>query len=792
MKTREQIIAAIEAEEAACLESADGDLQGERSDALERYRGELYGNEAEGRSQVVDRSISDTIEWIMPSLCRVYMGGKDVGTFSARGPEDEEAAQIETDVCNYYLQSKNDFFSKINSVLRDALLLKNGYLVAYWRTDDAVTTERYTGLSDEEAAMLMNDGEVEVVEHSEYPDPTYQPPPPEMVAQVNAQAQAQGQPPPPIPPAPLLHDVKVERKKADEYVAIDAIPPDEMRISHRHRQTSLVDCNFVQWIRRDTIGQFRSEGFEISDDEPSEEGFVSSEASSRNRYSSEINSDEYLGDDPSRRLVTLKDTYIKADFRGSGIPQLWRVCITDAGKNIVLQEEADCIPFAAFSPVIYAHSHVGTSIYDLIADLAMVKTVLLRQYLDGVYLATSGRTAVDVGRVNMDDLLVSRPGGVVRGEGNPSEWMMPIVSADVTGSVLQGLQYVDATKEQRTGVRAWTEGLGSTSLHPTATGVQSVDSAAAQRIELIARTLASGFRDLFCVVHALVSKHSTKPIQLKLNNKWVTIDPRSWTRRTDFDISVGLGVGTPDVQLAKLMQLAPMLGQAMTLGLAGPEEAYNLSVEILKAAGFRFPDKFIKAPQPNPQTGKVEMPPPQKDPTVQAAEVRAQADAQTKQMEMADNAQRFQAEQAADKERLMMEDAMKQRALQGQLEVQKANDARDATIKVQLHQLDLESKERVAAMDNATRIEVAKISRGLDEPLVEAQEQITGTAQAVTEVSSQLLATLDAALRQMQAAMGQHAQAMAMHAQAANTPKRIVRDPATGRAVGVEPVRTMQ
>src|SRR5574343_1137407 len=127
--TREQIIAAIEAEEAACLESVDGDLQNERADALERYRGEPYGNEVDGRSQVVDRSIADTIEWIMPSLVRVYMGGEDIGTFRARGPEDEEPAKIETDVCNYYLQAKNDFFSTINAVLRDALLLKNGYAV---------------------------------------------------------------------------------------------------------------------------------------------------------------------------------------------------------------------------------------------------------------------------------------------------------------------------------------------------------------------------------------------------------------------------------------------------------------------------------------------------------------------------------------------------------------------------------------------------------------------------------------------------------------------------------------
>lgn len=788
MLTREQIIATIEAEEAACLESVDGDLQNERADALERYRGEKYGNEVDGRSQVVDRSIADTIEWIMPSLVRVYMGGEDIGTFRARGPEDEEPAKIETDVCNYYLQAKNDFFSTINAVLRDALLLKNGYAVASWRTDDAVTTERYTGLSDEEAAMLMQDADVEVVEHSQYPDPLA-PTAQQMSPAPPSGAAAGGS------TAPMLHDLKVERKKADEYVAVDAIPPDEMRISHRHRNTSLLDCAFVQWIRRDTIGQFRTEGFDIADDEPGDDAFESSEASSRARYSFEINPDESMSDDPTMRRITLKDTYIKADFRGTGLPQLWRVVMTDTGKNILLQEEADIIPFAAFSPIIYAHSHIGTSVYDLISDLAEVKTVLMRQYLDGVYQANNGEKAIDQDRVNLDDLLVTRPGRVVRVTGDPGTAIFPMVTPDVTGTVLQGLQYVDATKEQRTGVRAWTEGMGSQSLHPTATGVQSVDSQQAQRIELIARTLASGFRDLFCIIHALVSKHSTKPIQLKLNNKWIAIDPRSWTRRTDFDISVGLGVGTPDVQMAKLMQLAPMLQQAMGMGMAGPEEAYNLAAEILKAAGFRFPDKFIKAPQPNPQTGQFEMPPPQPSPQEKVEMVRQQGDQAKTQATLQADAQKFQAEQAAAKEKLQMEDALQQRRLAAELEVQRQNDERDAAADLLKHGREQETKLAIAQLQSATSIEVAKISRGLDEPLAQAQEQmgqVAETAETANAVSEQLAVTLATGLEQMRALMEQLAQAVQINAAVQSAPKRIVRDPMTGKAIGVEPVQTIQ
>src|SRR5437667_8190117 len=89
LKTDAEIIAAIENEEALALDTASGELVKERTDALARYRGEPLGNEQEGRSQVVDKSVLDTIEWIMPSLVRIYLGGDEVGHFEAIGPEED-------------------------------------------------------------------------------------------------------------------------------------------------------------------------------------------------------------------------------------------------------------------------------------------------------------------------------------------------------------------------------------------------------------------------------------------------------------------------------------------------------------------------------------------------------------------------------------------------------------------------------------------------------------------------------------------------------------------------------
>src|SRR6266403_1004446 len=157
VRSDDEILAAIEAEEALALDTQSGELQKQRTDALARYRGLPLGDEKEGRSQVVDKSVLDTIEWIMPSLIRIYLGGDEIGHFDAIGPEDEEAAKAETDACNWYLTAKNDTFSHINSTLRDALLLKTAYIAGQWRTDKTVVTETYIGLADEELALLMQD-----------------------------------------------------------------------------------------------------------------------------------------------------------------------------------------------------------------------------------------------------------------------------------------------------------------------------------------------------------------------------------------------------------------------------------------------------------------------------------------------------------------------------------------------------------------------------------------------------------------------------------------------------------
>lgn len=609
--TDDDLIGAIEAAEQQSISYGTGDLQAARARALAWYNRDTSILPAEeGRSSIMDNTVADQIEAVVPQLVRLFASGEDVGRFDPIGPEDEQAAEQQSLVINHALQ-RGGYFQAIQGAIKDALLLGNAYIKVRWTTRDDVVSESYRGLSDEEMAMLAADTEVEITEHTEYPDPAGVP----MVM-------------PGMPPAEpaLLHDVRVVLKKKREGIRLDSVPPEEIYVSSRHRYISLQDADFVQHRTRQSIGALRAMGYDVPSDvsDMDEGGPFNLESSYRERWMPDDTTRDDETNDPARRMVTLRESWIKlSDSKGEKAQlTLYRVCVI--GRTVIHKEEADLVPIASGSAIHYAHSHVGISFYDLLSDLAEARTAVMRNYLDGLYVGVSPGQAVDVDGVNMDDLLVSRPNRVVRTFGPPGDKFMPLISQDTGPAALSGLEFLTQQTENRTGVTRANQGslaLGQAELNKTATGASIMLTAGQARVELFGRNIAQMVEELFLIAHALMCKHSTKPIALQLQGKWVQANPREWTRRTDYSLSVGLGVGSPEQQMAKLQLIAQMMGQGKQIGLVKTKHFYNLGVEMLKAAGYKNPDKFIERPvegQPEPQAG----PPPE----VMAAQVVAQAE----------------------------------------------------------------------------------------------------------------------------------------------------------------------
>jgi hypothetical protein len=142
--THDLLIAAIDAAEQSSYNSeGDTTLSTDRAFAIDQYLGKNLEPAPDGRSQVIDRSVFETIQWILPSLCRIFANGDDVVELPPIGPEDEQAAKQEGQYLNWVVLQKNNWFETFITWATDAMLTKNGYCLAYSEERTSTDVDQY-------------------------------------------------------------------------------------------------------------------------------------------------------------------------------------------------------------------------------------------------------------------------------------------------------------------------------------------------------------------------------------------------------------------------------------------------------------------------------------------------------------------------------------------------------------------------------------------------------------------------------------------------------------------------
>ncbi|RTE91900.1 hypothetical protein D6B98_15915 [Bradyrhizobium sp. LVM 105] len=440
----------------------------------------------------------------------------------------------------------------------------------------------------------------------------------------------------------VLHDITVVNTKKQAQVKVMGVPPEEFGIERGAR--TIKDCNYCFHESSRPVGDLIGLGY----DAEQVKGIASSSPAPTTEDLSRDSVDEERPEADSlnemARLVRVTEHYIRMDYEGNGKPCIYRVTTAGEGGMILKREgkedieRVDEYPFAAASPVPQSHRFFGRSVADLVMDIQRIKTALIRGLLDNVYQHNNARTEIaesHAGPNTLDDLLVSRPGGIVRTK-TPGG-LNPLQVQDITGSVYPALQYMDATREMRTGVSNQSQGIDANALqNQSATAVAQVFSASQMRTKLIARILAEGVRDMFALLHATIRKHGQQAETVRLRNTWVEVNPRNWKTRNDMTINVGLGSGGKAQQFAQAMAIANFQKELLMGGktnLVDDKGLYNTGAELLKIMGHKNPDKFLNDPSAkDPQTGQPLHPPvpPPPDPAL----IKVQADAQMKDKEL--------------------------------------------------------------------------------------------------------------------------------------------------------------
>jgi len=624
------------------IDFIDNWISPQRATATQYYRGEPFGNEEDGRSQVVSMDVRDTVQAIMPSLMRIFHGSDQTVEYVPQGPEDVAAAKQATDYANYIINRDNNGFLEMHSAFMDALVRKVGILKVYWDDQTKYETVSYSGLDDASLAALMSDPavEVEIVASEPMGEPMQDPLTGEDM------------------PVPMMHAVRATYTHPDGRVKLEAVPPEEFLISRESK--SVEQADYVAHRRIVTVSELVAMGYDY--DEVSELGAsyddmdTNVERYTRNKaLTNEMNERH----DPAMKKVLYVENYIKVDYDGDGIAELRKVCTAGDGNKILMNEPCDMAPFATLCPDPEPHDFFGMSVADTVMDVQRIKSSIMRNTLDSLSMSIHPRVAVVEGMVNIDDVMSTEVGAIIRqrAAGQVQPMAMPFVGQ----AAFPVLQYMDEVKEARTGISKASAGLDAGALQSsTATAVAATVSAAQQHIEMIARVFAeTGVKRMYELVLHLVTTHQDRERMIRLNNNFVPIDPRVWNSDMDVTVNVALGRGSDTERMLMLRQIAEMQKDAMqTMGPINPltdmQKLSNTLKSMTEIAGFKDTSQFWGDPaqfQPPPQDKKPDI----NEQLIQVQIQQIQADIQKKAAELQMQREKFRLEDDRKRDELEAE-----------------------------------------------------------------------------------------------------------------------------------------
>lgn len=552
--------------------------------ALQQYFLEPDGNEEEGQSQVQSSDVRDGIEAAMPILMDMFLSSESPVVFKPNHEKDIDQAELETVFCQYVLNTQNTGILILIQWIKDALLLKNGYVKCFW--DARVNEERedYAQLTEDQYAALLNDENYAVI----------------VADQTAIMVEGMEMP---------VFAVQGKRLSSAGQVRIMNIPTDRVRISASWNSINLTGCPYVCHEEQCTRSDLIVDGFEpkLVASLPSEDTFSDESDTTLDRY--------YLRDkrtpttvtssDPSRDILTRCEHYIRADRDGDGISELLKVTIIGrSGGTVIDVEEVDDHAIIAATPYILPHSPMGLSLAEFLAETQKIQTALLRQTLTNLYLSNQPGLAFNTKNIDNPEVL-SQPRVGMTILKKTAEPVAEVVAVPfVAEKSLLVMQAIDQMAEKKTGLSAESTGLDAESLAKSTNFVGGMAMNLSQlRMKLVMSTLVeTGFKPLMLRIRELAMKNMTRQEMVELGGKWVPIEPRNWRERRNTQIRIGVGTVQKSERMMALQQIINLQKEivAQQGGVSGPfvteRNIYNTLRDVERLTGTLSTDRYFSDP----------------------------------------------------------------------------------------------------------------------------------------------------------------------------------------------------
>lgn len=538
-------------------------LAEDQANAIDFYEARPFGDEEDGRSQVVSPDVAEVVDYMTISLLRTIVSGDRVIEFEPIAADQAQDADDATEAVSYAFMHGQDGYKILHDWIQSGLIEKIGIIKTAVLSERRATIRHITVDDDALAALLM--------EAEDNPD---------IQITLNS-GNGSGQ-----------YEVTVTRYQLQKRYVDMPIPSEEYRVSARTRHED--DADYQAHVSYKTLSDLISMGFDrdIVESLPSDKSFPNSDGRSDARWRDE----SFLSgsSDQANREVLLYEEYVRIDRDGDGIAELLQIFRV---KDVLLSiEEVDEAPFVVWTPFPRAHRMIGNSLAEKVMDIQRVKSVLMRQALDGVYQTNAPRMAVNVDGLTedtFDDLLTIRPGAIVRYRGGIPP--TPLNAGFDIQKSLGMIEYMQSAQESRTGITRLNQGLDADSLNKTATGQALLQAQGQQMEEYVARNFAQSLGRLFQKKLWLMIA-SGDPMAIKVEGLYKTVDPALWPPDMRVRVTVGLGSGRKDQRLAYRQQLLSIQQQALAVGLTGSKQIYNNIAAMIRDCGLGNPTDYLIDP----------------------------------------------------------------------------------------------------------------------------------------------------------------------------------------------------
>lgn len=660
-------------------------LSPERETATDYYLGKPFGNEEEGRSQVVLTEVRDTVSGIIPDIMRIVFGPERVVEFLPKTVAAVAEAKLQTDYVHYCFTERNAGFLETLAVLKDGLVRKIGIFKSWWDESSDVRAYTLRNVTDDELTQLAARDDIKVLG---------------VVEKDGA------------------NTVHITRAMPGR-VRVKALPPEEFLYNRSARD--LETATLLSHRTRKTKSELIALGISEKDIEKYGGDDISlltnPEEVARQPDNASVQQDEPLGDANKQYLYS--ENYVRVDADGDGIAELRQVCTLGPGHHIVngdgLGEPVDDHPFAIFIPDPEPHTLHGLSIYDRVGDMQLVKSSVFRAQLDALAASIFPRIAYVENQANITDILNVEIGAPIRmrqqGAVQPLE--IPYSGEQATPM----LQYLDEVVERRTGRSKGTEGLDMDALQSTTSqGVDAAVAGARAQTEMLARIFAEmTLKPLFRRMYRLIQQN--QPAELvRLRDQMVEVNPEAWA--SELDVTVNVAVGSSLVE-KKLAVIADVLQkQEQVLQLLGPQNPivtvsmYAATLQRgVELGGFKDVESFFKSVDPNWQPPQQPAQPSPEMAMVQIEQAKAQHSAQMKELEIQQQQQKMQAELAQKQAEMQQEYQLKIAEMRQKAELEAASLQAQYGAQVDIARINAETQAALerAKIDADNQREAAKL-----------------------------------------------------------------------------------